>query len=139
MRHMNIRTDTDRILMSPELENRFSEGTLAPEKSVEIPEASSLSVIFDFSSGLVLSGNVHRLVAGPEGKLKVTVSMLIDEAVSLISIVRSSSSHVHCASVRMVSEKSDILLQASASYIQKVVMKDIDCFTGICHVLVVIT
>jgi len=119
--------------MSPELQGRIKQ----EEQAVQLTQqASPVCIIFDvpgLGANKKFSGTLVRLVMG-SGITKLTVSMLIDEAVDLISALCDSSGAID--EIEMVGDIKEVKLCGKLVHIKKSVLKDIDHLVGVCRVFI---
>lgn len=121
--------------MSPELEGRLKEQQAAEELSQQATPVSvilTLPLIVD-GSRKKFSGTLDRVVIG-SGVIKVTMLMLIDEAVHLISALHDSIDTVE--RIEIMSDTKEIELCHNPVRVQKSILKDIDHLTGVCRVFI---
>lgn len=116
--------------MSPELEGRIK--TQKAEEMVQ--EANPISVIITLQQDSKFSGTLDRLVIQP-GKFKLTVMMLIDEAVGFMSQIWSHGSNGDIKSIDVINDMHDFNLSDGCK-LNKAVIKNIDHLAGVCHVFI---
>lgn len=120
--------------MSPELQGRIKQEEQAEQLT---QQASPVCIVFTVPAALDVakkfSGTLDRLVMG-SGVTKLTVSMLIDEAVELISALCDSSGTID--EIEMVGDTKEAKLCGKTVHTKKSVLKDIDHLVGVCRVFI---
>lgn len=126
---MDVHTDKTKILMSPELQERFQQKEQAAEI---VKDVNPVSIIINFDNLKdVVSGTLKRMSI-EKNRTKLTVIMLIDDALQLVDLINRG--HL-VGKIDVLSDSKDIVM-LTACRVQKTVIKEINHVSSICHVCI---